>query len=53
VKTSDGPLVAGSYGYRFAPPRTPGWDLERISDDVPPDLYRRLHDPRTFIERPG
>ena len=24
VKTSDGPLVAGSYGYRFAPPRTPG-----------------------------
>jgi len=53
VKTPHGPLVAGSYSTGLAPPRTPGWDLEAIGGDTPPDLDRRLHDPRAFIEGPG
>ncbi|MFL5926517.1 MAG: hypothetical protein ACJ77E_06230 [Gaiellaceae bacterium] len=52
VKTSDGPLVAGSYGTGFGAARTPGWDLKAIGGDTPPDLDRRLHDPRAFIEAP-
>jgi len=52
VKTPDGPLFAGSWNYGFAPPNKPGWDLEAIGGDTPPDLVHRLHDPRTFIEEP-
>jgi len=53
VQTADGPLVAGSYSTGSDPRFTPGWDLERIGGDTPPDLVRRLQDPRTFIEEPG
>jgi hypothetical protein len=49
VKTSHGPLVAGSYGYGSAPPSTPGWDLEPIGGETPPDLARRLRMSRNFI----
>jgi hypothetical protein len=47
VSTKDGPLIAGSWSYlyeRFEP----GWDLEEIGGAPPPDLARRLDDPRTF-----
>jgi hypothetical protein len=52
VKTSNGPLIAGSYGTGVAPARTRGWDLERIGGGTPSDLARRLRDPRSFREGP-
>jgi hypothetical protein len=52
VQTSDGPLIAGSWTYRYTRWR-PGWDLEEIGGATPPDLKRRLDDPRTFIQAPG
>jgi hypothetical protein len=51
VKTSDGPLIDGRWSYR-EPPFYPDWDLEVVGGATPPDLYRRLEDPRTFIEDP-
>jgi Protein of unknown function (DUF4239) len=51
VKTSDGPLIAGDWSYRYGR-FEPGWDLVEIGGDAPLDLARRLHDPRTFREDP-
>jgi hypothetical protein len=53
VKTSHGPLVAGNYGYGSAPPSIPGWDLEPIGGETPPDLARRLRMRRNFIAARG
>ena len=51
VKTSDGPLIAGDWSYRYGE-FEPGWDLVEIGGDPPLDLVRRLDDPRTFREDP-
>jgi hypothetical protein len=51
VKTSDGPLIAGRWSYLHGS-FEPGWDLEEIGGAPPPDLARRLEDPRTFVEDP-
>ena len=51
VKTSDGPLIAGRWSYQHGA-FEPGWDLVEIGGATPPDLARRLEDPRTFVEDP-
>ena len=51
VETSDGPLIAGNWSYRYEPFQ-PGWDLVEIGGAQPPDLARRLDDPTTFREDP-
>lgn len=51
-KTSDGPIIAGSWTYQDRKPRYRGWDLDRIEGLWPADLGRRLRDPETFIEAP-
>jgi Protein of unknown function (DUF4239) len=51
VNTSDGPLLTGRWSYRYGTFR-PGWDLQEVGGDHPPDLARRLHDPKTFVEDP-
>jgi Protein of unknown function (DUF4239) len=51
VKTSDGPLIAGDWSYRYERFQ-PGWDLRAIGGSPPPDLARRLSNPITFREDP-
>jgi hypothetical protein len=51
VETSDGPLVAGDWSYGYGS-FEPGWDLEEIGGDTPPDLARRLDDPESFVAAP-
>lgn len=51
VETSDGPLIAGDWSYGYGP-FEPGWDLEEIGGDTPPDLARRLDDPESFVDAP-
>ena len=51
-KTSDGPIIAGSWTYQDREPRYRGWDLDKIEGLRPADLGRRLKNPRTFIEAP-
>jgi Protein of unknown function (DUF4239) len=50
VKTSDGPLVVGHWGFRNGKPEKPGWDLTEIGGATPSDLERRLNDQATFDE---
>jgi hypothetical protein len=52
VETSDGPLVAGDWSYGDGA-LEPGWDLEEIGGDTPPDLARRLDDPDSFVVAPS
>jgi hypothetical protein len=52
VKTSDGPLIAGSWSYLYEKPLEPGWDLLEIGGATPPDLARRLGQTSSFIEDP-
>jgi hypothetical protein len=52
VKTSEGPLIAGRWSYQYEEPLEPGWDLEEVGGEPPPDLARRLEQPETFIEDP-
>jgi hypothetical protein len=52
VETSEGPLVAGSWNYQYEEPLEPGWDLEEIGGEAPPDLARRLEQRASFIEDP-
>jgi hypothetical protein len=52
VETSDGPLIAGSWSYQHEEPLKPGWDLEDIGGEAPPDLARRLERSDSFIEDP-
>jgi hypothetical protein len=51
VETSDGPLIAGDWSYGNGS-LEPGWDLEEIGGDTPPDLARRLDDPESLVEAP-
>ena len=51
--TSDGPPIVGSWSYRHEEPLEPGWDLEELGGARPPDLVKRLKDPKTFIEDPS
>ncbi len=51
VEASDGPLIAGDWSYGNGS-FEPGWDLEEIGGDTPPDLARRLDDPDSFVEAP-
>jgi hypothetical protein len=51
VETSDGPLIAGSWSYQYEK-LEPGWDLEEIGGEAPPDLARRLDRSDSFIEDP-
>jgi hypothetical protein len=50
--TSDGPPIVGSWSYLHEKPFYPGWDLEELGGARPPDLVKRLNDPKTFIEDP-
>ena len=52
VETSDGPLIAGDWSYGDGA-FEPGWDLEEIGGDTPPDLARRLGHPASFVEAPS
>jgi hypothetical protein len=52
VETSDGPLVAGDWSYGYGS-FEPGWDLEEIGGDTPPDLARIMDDPKSFVEAPA
>jgi hypothetical protein len=52
VETSDGPLIAGDWSYGYGE-LEPGWDLEEIGGDTPPDLARRLDHPDSFVEAPS
>ena len=51
VETSDGPLIAGDWSYGYGS-FEPGWDLEEIGGDTPPDLARRMEDSDSFVEAP-
>jgi len=51
VETADGPLVAGDWSYATGP-FEPGWDLEEIGGVTPPDLGRRMDDPKSFVPAP-
>jgi Protein of unknown function (DUF4239) len=51
VETSDGPLIDGRWSYRYTRFQH-DWDLEPVGGPMPPDLARRLDDPRTFVEEP-
>jgi hypothetical protein len=51
VKTSNGPLIAGSWSYQYGK-FEPGWDLEEIGGAYPPDLERRLKEPSSFRPDP-
>jgi hypothetical protein len=52
VNTSDGPLVTGDWSYGYGE-LEPGWDLEAIGGAVPPDLARRMEDPKSFVPAPA
>src|SRR5262245_29477670 len=51
MKTSDGPLITGTWSYHYGKPY-PGWDLQEIGGAYPPDLERRLGDPRSYRPDP-
>jgi hypothetical protein len=51
VETSEGPLIAGRWSYQYEK-LEPGWDLEDIGGEPPPDLAWRLEQPASFIEDP-
>jgi hypothetical protein len=50
-KTSNGPLIAGNWSYHYGTFH-PGWDLQEIGGDYPPDLERRLEEARTYRPDP-
>jgi hypothetical protein len=51
METSGGSLVAGDWSYGLGELQ-PGWDLEEIGGAVPPDLSRRMEDPKSFVPAP-
>jgi hypothetical protein len=51
VETADGPLIAGDWSYGDGS-FEPGWDLEEIGGDTPPDLARRMAKSESFVEAP-
>jgi hypothetical protein len=51
LDTSDGPVIAGRWGYLHEPLQ-PGWDLEAIGGTEPPDLGKRFEELSAFREDP-
>lgn len=51
LETSNGRVIAGSWGYQHEP-LEPGWDLEEIGGADPPDLAKRFAQLSTFRQNP-